>query len=187
MLRKISSVIALVMLVGIRSVVASGPAEAMSLYANWAQFKPGTFVTYKTNSEMSGMKTQSDLTYKLKDVTQEKVVLEVKTVTEVMGNKIESPASTMEIPKAGQASVAIPGVPAGNAQAETKKETLKVKDTDIEANVVTSEVENGGNKTKATVWVSNTFPGLTLKSVVKIAGAASTTTEMTVVDFKLIK
>ncbi|HNW36908.1 MAG TPA: hypothetical protein PKM25_18350, partial [Candidatus Ozemobacteraceae bacterium] len=46
-------------------------------YAAWSKFKIGTELKYKQVSEVANMKTESEITYKLVELTPEKAVVEM--------------------------------------------------------------------------------------------------------------
>ncbi|MFT3788549.1 MAG: hypothetical protein QM770_20650 [Tepidisphaeraceae bacterium] len=166
---------------------AASTFAANPMYDSWAKHKPGTSVTLKSATEASGMKTDSEQVYTLKEVTPEKVVIELKSSMIVMGNKTDTPAVTMEIPSGGEAAPAANAtVAAGGATVKTSEETVSVAGKEYKATVTETTMDANGMKSSTKTWTSNDVPNLTLKSVVKTEGAmaSSTTTELSAIDLK---
>ena len=158
-------------------------------YQDWARFKPGSFVTYKTVTKMEAMTSETEMTQTLKEVTPEKVLIELVTVMTVAGNEMKMPAMMME----HAAKIEKPE-PEGEA-AEVPKpeeidkgaEKITVKDKKIETTWVKTKFEYGGTTTTLTVWSSEDIPSGMVKMVADVTGAAASTSEMTLVDFKADK
>ena len=167
----------------VSSAFAANPA-----YDSWASHKPGTSVTMTSTSEVSGMKTESEMVYTLKEVTPEKAVIELKTTTTAMGQKMEGPATTMEIPSAGAAAPTEPVKAAGaeGAAAQTSEETVKIAGKEYKATCTTTKSEANGAKTEAKTWTSPEIPGTLLKMESTSTGqmAMSTKMEVTKVELK---
>lgn len=162
---------------------------ANPMYDSWASHKPGTSVTLNSTSEVSGMKTESEIVYTLKEVTPEKAVIEVKTTTNAMGQKIESPATTMDIPSAGAGAAQNPTnaqAGAAGADVKTSEETVKVAGKEYKATCTVSKSDANGAKTEAKTWTSPEIPGTILKMESTSSGqmAMSTKMEVTKVELK---
>ncbi len=172
-------------------------SQEQTAYENWAQFQPESFVTYKLSTETVGVQTETQMTYTLTEVTPDKVVLQLKTVTETMGMKVEKPDETIEIEKEGgtmPTAVVTEGVEVNISDAvesgtkiDEKKETVEVNGQEIEALVITVETESAGQKTTVTLWSSDEFPGQTIKSLTQVGGLIAVKAEMAAIDFNAIQ
>lgn len=63
-------------------------------YLGWSAFKVGSSVKFHQMSDVGGVKTESDITHLLVDLTDRKAVVEVITFTQ----RTEQPRETREIP-----------------------------------------------------------------------------------------
>ena len=168
-------------------VTSAGALAANPVYDSWAKHKPGTSVTAATASEASGMKNDIETVTTLKEVTPEKVVVEMKMSMSVMGNKTEMPAQTMEIPAAASAT-ATPGNPAGQAPAadsKTSEEKVTVAGKEYAATCTQSKSDQNGMKSETKVWTSPEVPGMTLKMETTTTGQMASTTKMQVTKIEL--
>ena len=178
--------------------VSPASEEDNSMYQDWSQFKPGSFVVYKASTETMGMTNETEMTYTLKEVTSEKVVLELETVTVSAGVKVESPAETVEIPAKGEwdempgdvigdMGVDVYDVVANGTRVSESTEKITIKETEIEVQQIKVETDEAGNKVTATVWYSDEVPGKMVKSLTEVEGAVPVKSEMVVIDYKAIK
>ena len=170
-------------------VCCAAAAQAANLtYDSWAKHKPGTMVVMAGTTEAGAMKSEMEQTFTLKEVTAEKVVLEMKNSMMVMGNKTEMPAQTMEIPAGAPAAAAAPATPPampGGAAAKTSEETVTVAGTEYKATCTESTIDQGGNKTVSKVWTSADVPGNVLKMESMTSGAMKASTKMEVKKVEL--
>lgn len=187
--------VALVLLYSLFASVVCFAEDFGTPYENWSQFKPGSFVTYKVKTETAGVSTETEMTHTLKEVTPQKIVLDTKTVTVVMGNKIESPPVTIELPKdgampadvSGGVEINITDAIGSGTKVEEKKDKIKLKGKEIEATLVKVEVEDVTGKTTVTLWYSDEIPGGTIKSITEVGGVVATKVEMVATDYKAVK
>jgi len=68
------------------------------IYKNWAKFAKGTSTTVKTISEFAGNKSEATMTSTLLELTDEKVVVEIVTISKVAGMEFKSPAVKQDYP-----------------------------------------------------------------------------------------
>lgn len=169
------------------------------VYKDWSAFKPGSFVTYQAKTDTAGVTTEAEMTYTLKEVTPEKIVLEIKTVTIAAGMKVESPGELIEFPAKGESDDAMVGgvdmtgminVTEMKTDAQTVEESEE--ELDINGQKITTQrlkvvTEEAGSKVTATLWYSDEIPGRMVKSLTEVAGPVKTTSEMAVIDYKTIK
>ena len=159
------------------------------MYQNWNQFKPGSFVTFKTTVKTAGVTTEMEITYSLKQVTPEKLTMELKTSTTTMGYTVNAPAQTIEIPaEGGPAGMSIPGVPmnipqvnvTGTTVSEGSSEKIVIKGKSIDAQKTTVKTAQAN----VSIWISSEIPGGMVKALTETAAA---TVKMVASDYKAIK
>jgi hypothetical protein len=177
--------------------VSTASEEDNPVYQDWSQFKPGSSVVYKASTETMGMTTEVEMTYTLQEVTSEKVILELKTVTDAAGVKVESPAETMEIPAKGEGDemfgdvgdmdVDVYDVVANGTRVSESTEKIEIKGTELEVQQIKVETDEAGSKVTATVWYSDEVPGRMVKSLTEVEGVVPVKSEMVVIDYKTIK
>ena len=181
----------------IRSMIAAAVVSACfgasalagnPMYDSWAKCKPGSSVTMTTASEVAGNKSDSETTTTLKSVTAEKVVVEIKTTMTMMGNKIESPATSMDIPATAAAPATPATPPAGGtpaAEAKVTQEKVTIAGKEYDATCTASKSDTNGMKMTSTVWTSPEVPGMTLKMVSEGEGAMKMSTKMEVTKIEM--
>jgi hypothetical protein len=135
-------------------------------YANWAKFKPGTSTKLKMTNEFNGMKSGSTITTKLVEVKDDKLVLEMQTETEVMGQKFNAPAQKRDVTKtleldAKAADAAKAGKPEGTT--EEGSETLKVGGTEVKAKWYKYKTKAPMGEVSGQMWMSEDVPGTLVK------------------------
>src|SRR5688572_16960689 len=90
---------ALILLV---TVALAHPAAADEVpnpaYEAWKNFKQGARSTIAGSTKTMGMETSLEITSKLVEVTPQKVVVEVTSVMNTPGGKIEQPTQKQELP-----------------------------------------------------------------------------------------
>ena len=151
-------------------------------YVSWKDYKAGTSITLESVTEFSGNKTVMLMTYTLKKVTKEKVVVALNTTMKVAGQEIKQPEQTQEWP----AKIKM-AVPAGKdepkempgVKIEKGKETLELAGRKIECEWIKTTTETNGQKTVATVWNSKKIPGGMVKTEASLPGNGKTTMKLT--------
>ena len=160
-------------------------ADMTSPYESWAKVKPGSSVTIKSLTEAAGQKSESHLTYTLKEVTPDKAVIELKTSMVIQGNKMDLPATTMNIPKGSGGSVG-QTKPIDTPNAKTSEETVKIGGKEYKCMVTEVNTDANGMKVKSKSWLSSDVPNLLVKTDTSTEGTVASKTSMEVesVDLK---
>lgn len=157
-------------------------------YTQWAKFKVGAYVTMKSTTDMGEFKTENEMTTKLISLTPEKAVIEMTGFSIAMGNKVEMPPQTTEIP----AKMDKPELPAGlDPGAEGPKPTTSEGEEEVTIDGRTvkckwfqSVIEDGGNKTVSKSWICEDVPGGVVKVETTMEGQTKMTSATWVVSFK---
>ncbi|MFB3893480.1 MAG: hypothetical protein ACE15C_15815 [Phycisphaerae bacterium] len=163
--------------------MAAAPALAADMidnpaYKNWAQFKVGASAKTVQEMAMAGQTTRTEMTSTLKELTPEKAVIEMKTVAEVAGQKIEN---TQKIEHAAKIEKA--AEPTTKPQMKEGTEEIEVAGKKIKCKWVETTAEQAGTKTTSKVWTSDEIPGLMAKMETKTEGPVSMTTTTKLVEF----
>jgi hypothetical protein len=167
------------------------------VYQDWSAFKAGSFVTYTVKVDTAGMKTETEMSYTLKEVTADKVVLEIKTITEALGMKIEMPGELVEFPARGEGDDMMeteemgPNVSEvvanGTVVEEGVEEELEINGQKIMTVRSKVETEDAGSKVVVTAWLNDEIPGKVVRSITEVKGMMPVVSEMVVIDFHTIK
>jgi hypothetical protein len=177
------------------AVVATGEEQVDNpRYKSWATYKVGTTIKLRTTctefvkGKEVDTKTVLMMTVTLKEVTPEKVVVEVITEAVTKTRKITPPPQKQEIPAkisleaATQPAGVLPGMTA------TKKgegdEEMTVAGKTFKAHWVEVQINGPDAKGTTKAWTSDEVPGLVLKAVVKMTRPERTTVTLELVDFK---
>ena|GEM_PF-1065174 len=181
------------------------------LYKHWAQFKPGSYATLKvvtmgTTSDTHHTQTPKDpqhreggatfiptsdmrLTQTLKEVTAEKVVIELKTVITAGGQKMEQPPTLQDIPAKITKTEVVEQEPTdkvkqGEPEIKEGEEEIKAAGKTLKAKWVQTEIKQDEMVIKTKVWTSEDVPGQTVRMISSTEGqvASKSTTEL--VEFK---
>jgi hypothetical protein len=162
---------------------ASAIAETNPAYEAWAKHKPGSMVVHKSTADMGGNKMESEMTTTLVEVTPEKVVVEMKNVMVMMGNKIDSPPMKMDITKAMPTA---PGQPADAPKPEVKtsEETVTVGGKEYKCTVYETKMDSGGAVGVTKAWMSMDVPGGMVKSVMTMEKPMAGVTTVELVKFE---
>jgi len=150
-------------------------------YGSWAKFKPETMIQMKVTADFGGNKTVQTMTTTLKEVTAEKVVLEVKVSMETGGQKIDMPPQTQEIPAKIEKQEPPADAPKPKVSEGTEKVTVPAGEFDCKK--TTTEMEVQGTKTVSTAWTCDSVPGMLVKTESKMAQGSSTS-ELVKMDVK---
>jgi hypothetical protein len=152
-------------------------------YTMWSKYKPDTMTKMKTTSEFNGMKSGTTMITTLKEVGDDKLVLELEIISNVNGMEFKSPATKQEVPKtieideklleAGKAAVKPEGTEEGT-------ETVKVGKEDVKTKWVKMKTKANGMEIESQAWTSEDVPGNIVKTVTKSATVNST---MELVEF----
>jgi hypothetical protein len=158
-------------------------------YKQWAAFKPGTTSKLQSQSVMTAggqdVTTKAVITSTLKEVTPEKVVIEVAVDMDSNGTKTSIPARKMDIPakvaKAATQPASAPGI------TTTKKgegdEEIMVAGKKYKAHWVQYLVASDQMESTSKTWTSDEIPGGILKSVTEMTKPMASKTTMELVEF----
>lgn len=157
-------------------------------YQQWAKFKPGTYAALKSVSDTMGQKSETTMIQTLKQVSADKLVVEMKVIAMAAGQKMEMPAQTREIP----AKIDKKELDEQEGQQEDIKTTegeeeIEIAGKKFKAKWVETEMKQDGGLIKTKSWMSEDFPGQVLKSRTTMEGAYAVTTDSIVTDFKIVK
>lgn len=138
------------------------------VYSNWAVFKPGTTVSYRSVTETPELKSVQEYSLTLKSVSKDKLVIErVLTVVMEDGTRMDYPAMTSDNPRTYKlpkgAKRPDPAKPAGVK--ETGEEELEILGEKMQAKwyKAVTKVEAGETFTQS--WTSTDIPGGLVKAV----------------------
>jgi len=155
-------------------------------YGVWSKFKVGTEMKFKQMSEVANMKTESEITYKLVELTTEKLTVEMGGSSMVAGNKMELPATKMEYPaKIENAKVDPKMAEMVKADAKTSEEQVTVPAGTFKCRVIESKVAQQGTEVTSKVWASDEVPGGLVKMVTLMTVPMKSETTMELVEKKL--
>jgi hypothetical protein len=155
-------------------------------YKQWAAFKPGTVTKVQSESVTSvggkDMTTKTVITTTLKEVTAEKVVVEMVIDMDANGQKMTMPARTQDIPaKVAKTTTQPAGVTTtkkGEGDEEITVAGKKYKAHWVEYLTASDQVESTSK-----TWTSAEVPGGVLKSVIETTKPVKSNTTMELVGF----
>lgn len=156
------------------------------MYQNWSKFKAGTTVKQRTVGDMMGNKTESTTTWKLIEVTAEKVVVEMAASTKMGDQSFDMPAQKMDFP----AKVEKPKTEAteqNKVEPKTGEEELTIGGVKYKCKWSEMVTEEGGNKTTVKSWTCDEFPGMTVKSEMKMEGGMAMTNATETIEVTIVK
>lgn len=156
---------------------AAGDKVDNEEYKAWADAKVGTWCKFKMVSEAAGTKTEMEISAKLLEKTDEKLVLEMKTVMVIAGNKTEMPAQKKEIPaKIDKIEPEGEGMKPKTTEGD---EEIEVAGKKLKCHWVETVTEIEGMKTTSKTWKCKDVPGGMVKMTTKAVGAdGSVTSDM---------
>lgn len=157
------SLVALAMMFAIGFSVRAEQIENPS-YKNWAKFKPGSSHTMKGTTTAMGQNIDTEVVTVLKEVTDDKVVLEIAATVNMGGNAMPQPKQTQEVKK--MVEKGDPNVTDPDAYAKATEEDVKIGDTTYKCKLVETTKTQGGTTMKMKAWMCEEVPG----GVVKLDG-----------------
>jgi hypothetical protein len=132
------------------------------------------------------MKMESTTTQTLKEVTPDKVVVEIEVVSQVNGQEMKAPANKVEYPaKVAKGDAEKVNAPEGKTA--EGKESLEVGGKKYDAKWFDSTTKMSDNTTKTKSWTSDDVPGMMLKMVVEMSGQTKMHMESQAVEIKADK
>ncbi|HBC85699.1 MAG TPA: hypothetical protein DCZ94_01965 [Lentisphaeria bacterium] len=153
-------------------------------YLEWSKYKPGTLIKMEMSMPQN---MKSTMTTTLKEVTPEKVVLEMKTSMAIPGmapqENVLSVIEPAKIEKAKVKPVSPEQMP--NCKVINKgTEDLKVGGKTYKCNWYEVEMQQQGMKMTSKMWTCDDVLDHLVKNVSKMSGMDTT---MTLVEFKAVK
>jgi hypothetical protein len=166
-------------------------ADDNPAYTSWAKFKPGTSTTMAMASDAGGQTSKTETKTTLKEVTADKVVVEVAMSMEAGGQKMDMPAQTMEYKKVMDAAPATPDAPKDQPnmpkpETKTSEESVTVAAGTFKTKCTESKMKMGEMNTVSNVWTSDEVPGGMVKMEATTDGSmkSKTTSELKAFDKK---
>lgn len=160
-------------------------------YAAWAKKKIGTQVIQKTTSEVMGQKFEATITYKLLEIKDDKVVVEMITKSKVSGTEVEQPATKIDVtksttvPKGMKKEDVQQGRPEGTiAEGE---ETLKVAGKEYKTKWFKYKRSSEGTEIDSQSWICMDVPNLLVKMTSKVTGKDPNLNSKTTMELVEIK
>ena len=156
-------------------------------YQDWSKYKPGTLVKMDVTTAAGGQNIKTAMTTTLKEVTPEKVVLEMKTSMTIPGmapqENVQSVIEPAKIEKAKIKPVNPEQMP--NCKVINKgAEDLKIGDKTYKCNWYEMEMTQQGMKIKSKCWTCDDVLDKMVKNETKMDMGATT---MVLVEFKAVK
>jgi hypothetical protein len=143
-------------------------------YADWSRFKVGAFVEATIESDSSGSKSTAKMTTKMVELTAEKLVLEVTTVSKMAGQEFAMPAQKIEVPKILEIpDIKLPETkPEDTPKVTEGSETIEVAGKKVACKTIESTGDMMGMKHWSKTWYTNEIPGGWAKQETKSEGKA---------------
>ncbi len=151
-------------------------------YQSWARFAVGATVEYRTVSDTAGNRSETIMVYTLTSSTAEKVVVEMKTTTIMAGQKYEQPAMPMEYAAKIEATALESNDP--NIEKSEGSESIEVAGKKYDTKWYEVKTAASGMTTTSRTWMSDEIPGSYLRSVTKMEGPMTMTSETVLVSVK---
>lgn len=147
-------------------------------YKSWAGHPLGTSVTIRTLTANPASTLTTTTTTTLRALKPDRVVLEIRRVSDATGTKVEHALETYDqrrmfplLPGVKKEDIGKPIKPIA-----TGEETLKVGDREIKASWSDSKGQSEAGDTTTRTWMSDEVPGRIVKVVTKIPKASTTIT-----------
>lgn len=157
-------------------------------YQSWAKYKPGTLVKMDMVTAAGGQDMKSTITTTLKEVTPEKVVLEMKTSMTIpgMADPMDNVMSMTEPAKIEKEKIK----PTNPEQMPNCKvigkgtEAVKIGDKSYKCDWYEVEMEQQGMKISTKFWTCNDLPDKMVKNDTKMDMG---NTSMILTEFNIVK
>jgi len=150
-------------------------------YKGWKGQKAGAWVKYNVDTDAGTMKMASTMTFKLKEMTAEKAVIDSVTVMEMGGKKVETP-STRPVParvKKGTNSEGAKYEKTGEGDEE-----IEVKGEKLACHWAEMKVEAKTGPSTIKIWTNDKIVGGAAKLIMSFEKPQKMTMTMTAVDWK---
>lgn len=176
-------------LVGLMLITVAGAQEQAQemvenpQYASWAKHNPGTSVVMAMTTDAQGQHMEMEITQTLVEVTDDKVVIEVKNKMQMMGQTHEMPAQTVDIDakvaKDKASAVNLPPGATGTSK-EIGTEKIEIGGKSFECTVTEFSGEFQGTSSTGKVWSHKDIPGTVAKTEVETQGQVAANVSMQV-------
>lgn len=148
-------------------------------YTSWAKFKTGTSITRTIENRVGVQSATADIKHTLVEVTPDKAVLKLETVTKTNGQTIASPPMTVDIPAKTEKYADLLGANVKATFTENRTETVEIAGRSLTCRVIDFVGEQasrqGGQpiKVKGSIWVSDDIPGAIVQIIQESQVAAA--------------
>ncbi|MCG3125552.1 MAG: hypothetical protein CHACPFDD_00376 [Phycisphaerae bacterium] len=155
-------------------------------YKHWSAFKPGSFSKLKLVGDMGGQKTETTLSQTLKEVTAEKAVVEIESVTVVNGQEMKMPPQKRDLPaKVAKGEADKQDNPEGKVG--EGKEDVEAGGKKWACKWIQTEIKSGEMTTRAKVWTCQEVPGQVVKMTSETSGQVAMKNEGSLLEYKADK
>jgi hypothetical protein len=192
MVRFLRRLLPLVALVATVSLVHAQDQVANPYYTYWSKSKVGATVVFKETTKLSGPAAASapegldikTVTYKLAEVTADKVVVETRVLQQENFGFVES-APTRHIYPAKMSKAVLADL-LEETGAKGEAVTLKVGDKEMKVKLLSGKIKNGKEEVDFKIWVSDDIPGGIAKRMrtTRLSGEVVAETTVELVTFK---
>jgi hypothetical protein len=154
-------------------------------YKQWSNFKPGSWVKYKTTSEAAGQQSTMEMTTKLLELTPDKAVVERTTSMVAGGQKMDMPAQKQEIP----AKIDKPVVKLSDVKPDVKEgqDDVSVSGKTYKCKTSETTTKNGDNTTWSKTWMCDEVPTGLVKMESMNEGQFKSSNVMELIGFEVVK
>jgi len=169
-----------------RPAVAVADRIENPVYKNWAGFKPGTSVVYRSTSLVGASRFESTYAYTLIELTADKAVVEMQVTVDSAGKRTKNRPMRLENPRALALPPGTRPEAFGKAEGMTEQgeEVVKVAGKDYKAKWYKAKGKSDLGETFTHAWSSDEVPGGLVKSVNTTPANKSSMT-MELVEVKL--
>ena len=189
--KKMRKSLILIVFMGAFPIIQSSTDEFINAYEYWAQFKPGTYVSFKFISQIREESKETWKTFILKHVTPEKVIIEEKTagLITLLTFHAEDPPWAADDLFDGALNVNLfnPSLTSGSTETTKSIEYIEIKGAKIKAERMKIQFDEDKTRITINVWFSKDIPGKVARFTREIAGVVSVKEEIVAADFKAIK
>ena len=142
-------------------------------YQQWSQFKAGTFVTTKLTSTFGEMKTTMETTTTLKEITEQKLVIAMKTAMMVGDQKFEQPVPDQTVDAKVEEMVPTEEAKKDDIKVETSEEEVELLGKKLKCTLTKTTLMMNEQKTVTKVWTCKEVPGSVVKMETTSEGSST--------------
>jgi hypothetical protein len=152
------------LMLALLAMVQDKPTVDDPRFKYWAEWKPGAWARYTSEIEQAGQKMNMESTYKLLEVSADKVVVEMSGKMKLGEREMAMPAQKQEI-KAKESSDKVKVEKEGDEEIEVKGKKMK-------CHWVQVAMDQGGKKMTMKVWLAKEIPSGMAKSEATMEGGS---------------